>query len=299
MKSFTQTYTDFLTLSHDSSTANTTLGKSLINTCIKKVLSLSDWTFNKDSKTYASVAQQQDYDPPYNAAKMEYVNVYYGGVWYVPREVRNGTSWRLLNNVVVYSDIPNYWHISNRTKKWGLFPIPTSTGTVMKVGFTKKIRDLSVADYVTGTITNIADSTAIVGTLTVWNKRMIGRYVQITSTDTILGDYWFEIVDVTDTTHLTVREKIPVAITGANYTIAEMIPFPDGFEDIPLWYALSIYYQMREAPVLGREYERMYKEGIEDLERRDSRSAVDVLEKQGKISGLDPNSNSWAIEIIP
>jgi hypothetical protein len=299
MKSFAQTNTDFTTLSHDASTANVALGKSLINTCIKKVLSLSNWTFNKDSKTYASVALQQEYDPPYNAAKLEYVNVYYGGVWYAPIEVRNGTQWRLLNNVTVYSDIPNYWYVSNRTKKWSLSPIPSSTGTVIKVGFTKKIRDLSVADYTTGTITTTANSTAIVGVLTVWTKRMIGEYIKITSADTIVGDYWFEITGVTDATHLTVREEVPVAVAGASYTIAEMIPLPDGFEDIPLWYALSIYYQQREQPVLAGNWERMYKEGIAELERRDARSVVGILEQQGEIGGIDPNSNVWGIEIIP
>lgn len=299
MKSFSQTNTDFLTISHDSSTANTALGKSLINTCIKKVLSLSDWTFNRDSKTYASVASQQEYDPPYNAAKLEYINVSYGGVWYAPREVRDERSWRLLNNVSVSSNVPEYWYVSNRTKKWGLFAIPSSTGTVIEVGFIKKIRDLSVTDYTTGTITTIADSTAIVGVTTVWNKRMIGESIKITSADTVLGDYWFEIVDVTDATHLTVREKVPVVVAGASYTISEMIPLPDGFEDLPLWYALSIYYQMREKPVLAREYERMYTGGIEDLKLRDSRSVVGVLEKQGKLNPMDPNEDPRAIEIIP
>ena len=89
MKSFNQTVSDFRTLSGDNSTDTQTLGKSLINTCIKRVLARADQTFNKDSKTYTSVASQQDYDPPYNAARLEGVSVYVGGVWYVPQEVRS------------------------------------------------------------------------------------------------------------------------------------------------------------------------------------------------------------------
>ena len=295
-KSFNQTITDFTTISHDSSADNTALGKSLVNTCIKKVLSSSDFTFNKDSKTYASVALQQTYDPPYNAAKMEYVNVYYGGVWYFLKEVRDGESWRKLNNVAVYSDVPQYWYISNRTKKFGIFPIPASDDTVIKAGFTKKTRDLSVADYTTGTVTNTADSTAIVGVLTVWNKKMIGRSIKITSADTIVGDYWFEITAVTDATHLTVREEIPAAVAGASYTIAELIPLPDGYDDIPLWYALSVYFQTREKD-LSAMWRGEYLVGIDDLKSNDSRSAVGILKKQGIVSGLDPNVNPWAIEI--
>jgi len=297
MKSFNQTVSDFQTLSGDNSTDTQTLGKSLINTCIKRVLARADWTFNKDSKTYTSVASQQDYDPPYNAARLEGVSVYVGGVWYAPQEVRSGEAWRKLNAVTVTSDIPNYWYVSNRTKKWSLFPIPSSSGNTMVLKFLKKIRDYSAADYTTGTITTTANSTAIVGDTTVWTKRMIGRYIQITSADTIIGDYWFEITDVIDATHLTVRELVPVAVTGASYTIAEMIPLPDGFEDIPLWYALDLYYQMREAPVLAREYERMWKESLEELEGRDARSSVDILKKQGKLYPTNPNENPWAITI--
>ena len=296
-KSFQQTITDFTTMSHDSSADNVTLGKSLVNTCIKKVLSSSDFTFNKDSNTYASVANQQYYDPPYNAAKMEYVNVYYGGVWYYLKEVRDGKSWRILNNVSVHSDVPQYWYISNRTHKFGIYPIPCSDDTEIQVGFTKKIRDLSVADYVTGTVTNTLNSTAIVGVLTVWTKGMIGRFIKITSADTIAGDYWFEITAVTDATHLIVREEIPAAIVGASYTIAELIPLPDGFEDIPLWYALSIYYQTKEMPALSLRWEKEYESGLDNLITSDSRSVVGILEKQGIVSGLDPNTNPWAIEI--
>ena len=296
-KSFNQTITDFTTISHDSSADNTALGKSLVNTCIKKVLSSSDFTFNKDSKTYASVAKQQYYNPPYNADKMEYVNVYYGGVWYSLKEVRDGKSWRTLNNVAVYSDVPQYWYISNRTHKFGIYPIPSSTGTVIQVGFTKKIRDLSVADYTTGTVTNTLNSTAVVGAATVWTKGMIGRFIKITSADTIAGDYWFEITAVTDGTHLTVREEIPAAVAGASYTIAELIPLPDGFEDIPLWYALSIYYQTKEIPALSLRWEKEYLGGLNDLVTSDSRSVVGILKKQGIVSGIDPNVNPWAIEI--
>jgi hypothetical protein len=110
---------------------------------------------------------------------------------------------------------------------------------------------------------------------------------------------WLEINGYTSGTVITVRESVPVAVAGASFTIAELIPFPDGFEDIPLWFALDKYYQMREKPALGREYERMWKEALDELERRDIRSATGILEKQTPITPVDVNSDPWAIDINP
>jgi len=297
MKSFTQSGTDFTTISRDASANNLALGKSLINTCIKKIISISDWTFIRDSKDYTSVAAQSEYDPPYNAARIASVQVYTGGMWYVPKEIRDDEQWRVITSTTASSDIPQFWFISTSTKKICLYPTPVLATNTIRVYFTKKIRDLSVADYTTGTITTTLGSTAITGALTVWTKRMIGEYIKITSADTIVGDYWFEITEVTDATHLTVREVVPVAVAGANYTIAEVIPFPDGYEDIPLWYALSMYHLMREQPTLSREFERMWKEGLDELKLRDARSVRDILEQQDFSGVVDPNYNPWTITL--
>jgi hypothetical protein len=298
MKSFNQTITDIQGITKDNSADTLTLLKMWVNECVHHDLSLSDWNFNKDSKQYTSVAQQQDYDTPYNAAKISYVRIYVGGIWYTPKEVKSGTLWSQLNYVNVYSDIPIYWHVHNRTRKVSIYPIPSSTSQTIKVGFTKKVRDLSVADYTTGTISTTANSLTIVGAGgATFNPKMVGRWIKITSTDTVLGDMWFEISDYTNATTILVRESIPVAVTGASYTIAEMIPFMEGFEDIALRYALDKYYQFREKPTLAREYERMWTESLTEMMSRDQRSADGVLEKETPLQVIDPNRNPWAIEI--
>lgn len=299
MKTFNQTVTDFQTLSNDASTGTQTLAKTLVNLANHRILGRGDWNFNKDSKDYTTVALQQEYDPPYNADKIEFVNFYAGSIWYAPKEMRSDDYWTILNRTTVYSDAPQFWHISTRTRKFGLYPIPSSAGNTIRVVFTKKIRDLSVADYTTGTVTTVANSITITGAGTTFTPRMVGSWIKITSTTTVLGDMWFEINGYTSATVITVRESVPVAVAGASFTISELIPFPDGFEDIPLWFALDKYYQMREKPTLGREYERMWKEALEELERRDVRSATGILEKQTPITPVDPNSDPYAINIIP
>jgi len=298
MKTFNQVVSDFQSITKDSSTATLALAKQWVNDCVHQILSMSDWNFNKDSKSFSSVAQQQDYDPPYNALKIDYVNVYFGNVWYVPQEVRSGDLWRQINNVVVYSDIPTQWYVSNRTRKISLFPISNSANQTIKIGFTKKVRDLSVADYTTGTVSTTANSTAIVGAGTTFTQRMIGSKIKITSASTVIGDMWFEINTYTDALHITVKESIPVAVAGASFTISEPIPFMEGFEDISLFFALEKYYRLREKFGVSNEYRAMWQDYIKDMEMRDLRSVQGILEQQTPVDLVDSNENPWCINIV-
>jgi hypothetical protein len=180
-----------------------------------------------------------------------------------------------------------------------LYPIHSSASDTVRIYFTKRVRDLSLADYTTGTLTTVANDKTILGAGTTWVNKMAGRWLKITSTVEGIGDMWFEIDSVTDTTHLEIKENMPVAVAGASYTIAEMIPFMDGFEDIALWYALDNFYQMREMITQAREYERKWKEALDEMEHRDLKSVDKLLEQETPVSIIDPNRNPWGIEIIP
>ena len=298
MKSFTQTYTDFQSITNDASTSSLALAKTYINNCVHKILSLSDWNFNKSYKDYTTAASQKEFEKPYNAAKVSDVYVYTGGVWYVPKEIKTDALWKKINYVAITSDVPSYWFVNNETGNIELYPTHNTAGDTVRVKFTKRIRDMSVADYITGTLTTVVNDQTILGAGTTWVDKMEGSWLKITSTVEPIGDMWFEIESITDTTHLEIKENMPVAVAGASYVIAEMIPFMDGFEDIALWYSLDKYYQMREKPTLAREYERMWKEALEELFARDQKSADGVLEKEIPLDIKDPNKDPWAIEIV-
>jgi hypothetical protein len=262
-------------------------------------LSLSDWNFNKSYKAYTTAASQKEFEKPYNAAKITRVYVYTGGVWYVPKEIKSDTLWQKINYVTVTADVPNFWFVNNETGNIEIYPTHSSAGDTVRIYFTKRVRDLSVADYTTGTLTTVVNDQTITGAGTTWVGRMVGRWLKITSTVEDIGDMWFEIESVTDTTHLEIKENMPVALAGASYTIAEMIPFMDGFENIAYCYALDKFYQMKEMVVMAREYERAWKEAQIEMGLRDQRSSDGVLEQQTPVSLIDPNTNPWGITIIP
>ena len=301
MKSFTTAYTELQNTTTDSSTATLALFKGWINDCIHKVLSLSDWNFNKSYKDYTTSASQQAFEKPYNAAKIDGVRVYTGGVYYTPKEIKSDSLWRKINYVVTYSDVPSFWFVNNETGKIEIYPTHSSASDTVRIYFTKRTRDLSVTDYTTGTVTTVVNDQTITGAGgATWVNKMAGRYIKITDTSNVIGDMWFEIDSVVPATPtLEIKENMPVASAGASYVIAEMIPFMDGFEDIALWFALDNFYQMREKPVLAREHERKWKEAIQEMMMRDQRSTEGVLVQEEPVGTINPNTNPWGIEIIP
>lgn len=282
-KTFNQGATDYTTISNDDSAANLTLGKSLMNQCIHTVLSMADWTFNRGTKTYDTVASQQYYSPPSDMKRVDYVNVTVDDVTYTPKEIKTDREWDILNEVSVEGDVPEYWFISNSTQKIGLFPIPSSAGNTITVGYTKKIKDLSVADYTTGTISGTVDTVALTGAGgATFSSAMVGRSIQI-------DGFWYLITAVPTAATLTVRETLKATYSGETFTISELIPFPDGFEDIPLWYALSKYYLMREKTPLATSYNSLYVNSVDEMLRRDARSVIGLVEKQTPVKQVDPN----------
>jgi hypothetical protein len=306
-KTFPQAITDVAKLASDPNLgvggANVLMAERLLNMGVKYIMNLADWNFNKTNISLTSVASQQDYLLPYNLERVDYVNVYANNLWYTPTEIKHGRVWRQINYVTTnYTDVPLYWFYSNSTGKISIFPIPASAGNTIKVGYTKKIRDLSdVSGYSAGHINTVADSNAITGVGTTFTARMVGQSLKITSTTTQTGDFWYEINGYTGATSITVKQTVPVTLAGGttDYTIQEMIPFAEGFEDIAVWFSLDKYYQMRELPGLANEYSAMWRDALQEMKARDQRSADGLLKKETPIQYLDPNADPWAIKILP
>lgn len=272
MKTFNKTVTDYETLSRDNSSANTTLGKSLINIFIKKILIARDWTFNRGSFTDKSVASQQNYPLPYNCWRVREIKVEAGGLKYFPTEERSREVWTNLNRSVVTSDAAKkFWVEPDEIE---IYPVPATADNDITIYFQKLILSLSVVDYTTGTVTISAGATAVVGSGTTFTAAMVGRFIKFTD-----DGYWYEISAFTNATNITIKREARTAIAGGAYTISELIPLPFGFSDIPLWWALAIYFQSIENAAQAREYERMYKDGLMELLRRDAKSTGNVLTK--------------------
>jgi len=244
MKSFTDLRNLFGTLANNSASATLTMADELINDSIRRACSERNWAFLQKSKTDNTVAGQQFYTLPYDYDQLDDVTVTIGTTKYVPREVENQQSWDILNQQTTFqSNFPDYYYIFNG--QLGFYPIPSSSSTgAITYNYRRKIVDLSIADYTTGTIVSIANGAkTVTGSGTTWTASMVGEFIRISAPT---GDnVWYEIGAVGSTTSLTLVKSYngtSIAAGSAAYTIGQMPILPEAFHDLPVYDALSVYF---------------------------------------------------------
>lgn len=285
MKTFTTLLSNYKTISTDNSTANETLGKTLLNDFIREILRLSDWTFNRTTATDLTEADKQYYPLPYNCQKLRKITVNVSNTIYTLNEIKDEKQWSRLNMVDISSDVPTSYFLKPSTHEIGIYPIPSTAGYTITFTYQEKYKDLGEDDYTTGTATATNGSSTITGSGTTWTSAMVGRYIKIT-------DYWYKITAVGSTTSLTIQGEFGEdTVSGASYTIAELVPL-SGFENLPLYKALWVYFQSRDtagARQQANQYLALYEKGLDDLFNTDSKTTSNVLE-QTSVENIDPNN---------
>ena len=284
MKTFNTLLSNYKTISRDSSSGNETLGKTLINDSIREILAMEDWTFNRGTDTQDTVANTQYYDLAYNCWRLRKITVNVSDTIYTPAEVKDEVSWSILNRVSTSSDIPTYYFVKPSTNEFGLYPTSSTAGYTITQTFQKKVKDLGVSDYTTGTVTATNGSTAIVGSGTTFTAAMVGEYIKVT-------DYWYKIESFTDITHITIDRNFgETTVSGSTFTISELIPLPDGFENMPLWKALGVYFDSRENTAQANNYDKKYETALSNLYKRDSKTSGDILTQSNPVT---VDINNW------
>lgn len=166
MKSLTQLSNNFLTYIQNTSTANTALGKQLINDAHRYLL--QKYFNNEFSSTALTVSHQQYYPVPANYSKMKSVTVTIGALKWTLTEVLTRREWDQLNVFPYYSDIPvNFFIYDDNTV--GIWPIPaTGSTSVVYSGLatdTFTAGDIVTSGGVTGTILSVAETSSTAGTI--------------------------------------------------------------------------------------------------------------------------------------
>lgn len=148
-------------------------------------------------------------------------------------------------------------------------PIPSVTATPVVITGHRALRDLSIADYTTGTIISIANGlTTVTGSGTTWTTSMAGRYIRITESDTAnKGDgYWYEIASVTSATVLVLvkpYQGTSISAGAAAYTLGQATYEPESYQMAPIYRALAQYWGFKENEALAKNYWLQYDGGKE------------------------------------
>lgn len=263
MLTFQGLYERFQKITSDDSADNVTFGKSLINETHKLICGLKYWPFTEETNTSTSTAGQSSVKLPVNFRKLITINVTSGSIKHTPIEVSNQATFdRITAQNSGTSDQPTYFHI--REGALLLSPAISSADLTITTVSHIRPRDMTAADYVTGTVSAIANgAVAITGSGTTWTAAMVGRYIRITS-----EGQWYKIATRVSDTSITIDkpyEGTTIAAGSEAYTIGELPIIPEEFEDLLWLRPVSIYYMMKKEKEESSYFTREYKDMLIDL----------------------------------
>jgi len=290
MKSYTGLLNYYKKITQDTSTDNASLGAENINDTIREIISLPyAWDFLEETATDTTVASQQSYFFPYNYEKLYSTTITVGNFKYPITEVTSRNKWDELQiTTAVTSNIPQKFFVD--AGKIYYWPTPSTNGNTITYNFKKAVRDLSVADYTTGTVTLTNGSKAVTGSGTTFTAAMVGRYIQ-GSTD----KYWYKIASYTNATSITLEKNFGgITVAGESYTIGEMPILPETYHNVPVWKAAQIFWTMKgKDENRATMFETMYKEGLQRLiADHGSKTSSPVIE-DGREGIINPNLTIW------
>jgi len=257
-------------------TETTTLLTQMWNDSVKTVCSIRSgkWWFLQTTTNVATVASQQGYAIPAGVRKIIDIFVTVGTTVYRPQPIYSPEAWNaILSAQLGDSDVAAFYFVQDN--KVLIEPKPATTANTITFRGRKGVRDLTVADLTSSTVTSITNgATAIVinsGGLT----SMAGKYIRITNTGVAnTGDgQWYEIASATATTITLVApyEGETISAGSAASVIAQMSPIPEAYDMAPIYRTLALFYQINapESPRIYQTYWKLYdggqEAGISDL----------------------------------
>ena len=234
-------------LTNNESTANLTLGDSLINAEARRILRKLGGKAVERTTTDTSETSVQYYPKPARMKKLKTVSATSGTTKWPVKESPSREHWDKLNqNTSHTSNLPEWFYL--RANDIGFWPTLSGTATTLTYVFEITQKDLSIADYTTGTILTATNgTTAIIGSSTSWTAKMAGRFLQITDSNaTNTGDNeWYEVSAITNGTTMVLErnyEGVGIVAGSGAYTLGQVSSLLDGYHELPVYRAVQIYY---------------------------------------------------------
>lgn len=295
MKTYTQLLAQYQVATGDTSTTNQTNGATYLNDSIRTICNLQGGKlrFLESTSNMATVASQETYQIPNKYRKLIDMYVYSGSgstsdTIYAPEMVFDPVRWKtILQYRLGTGSVPYFTYIENTSYK--IQPIPDTTGNLIVLRGRLQVRDLTIADYTTGTIVSVANGgTAVVGSGTTWTADMVGRYIQITETTAAnAGDgFWYEIGTYTSATSIGLTkpyEGTSISAGSAVYTIGQVPIVPQAYQPAILYRSVALYWQMQGDLARAKTQWYMYDGGKEAGYSNDYGGLIlEMLENEGE-----------------
>lgn len=270
MKSYTERLTLYKKFTRDASSENESLGITLLNDSDRIVANMKGgrWPWLAFTDTITSETNTGTYPIPTKVRKIIDGFLTVGTTKYLLNFIYDSNEWnRILRANLGNSDAARYAFVEGH--QIVMSPGIATAGSILTLRGRRKLRDLSIGDYSTGSIvTATAGSKTITGTGTSWAASMAGRWIRIGESDTAnKGDgYWYEIASVTNTTTLVLLAPYAgtsiVAGTAA-YTIGQMSYIPEDYDMAPIYRSTALFWVMKDDEAKANMYWSLFDGGHE------------------------------------
>jgi hypothetical protein len=191
-------------------------------------------------KTATTVADQIYYGYPPGLNVPESITITIGDVNYPMTPIYSQQDWNKLQQISVQADtIPKYYFL--RQRDFGVYPTPQDAYTLTLVG-NYVPTNMTVDDYVTGTVAITQNAQALTGTDTVWTASMLGRWFTPTDSNGVSNGSWYPISTFTNTTSMTIQGYYEeTALSGSTYLIGESPELPEELHELIPYRAAATY----------------------------------------------------------
>jgi hypothetical protein len=232
----------FQSMAQSSNAAHLALGYKNINMGNKKLETMMGMPPMQEERTFSTLTSTNQYPLPERFIKMDELYVTVSSQrWYADPEYSED-AWRgymRRPNAVVSDQLTNVF-VRPGIHKFEIFPIAATAGNTMTMLYSAFSKDLSAADYTTGTITTLANGgTTVTFSGTTLTQLMVGRWLK---TD---DGNWYKIATITDATHavlLMPYQGTAIALGTSTFVIGELPRTPEGTHEIAVNYALWMHF---------------------------------------------------------
>lgn len=287
-------------LTNDANSANLSFGDVMMNEGMRVMLGDLPWPFLETTTTALTVSGTQAYTMPGNMDKLVHVYIQVGTYKYNPVEVANFDDWDNINNPsgVQGDNVSFYFIVGNQINFW---PIPATSGSTITYEYLQAARDISVADYTTGSIVSIANgATAVTGSGTSWTAGMVGKFIRITAGNGAnLGDgLWYKIAAVGSATTLTLSAAYTgatIAAGSAAYTIGDCMLIPEKYQLGPVYYAVAEFWRKQNDNARADRFQAKFDDIARRLKEDEGRkTSQSVIDYNSDYQIINPNLNKSA-----
>lgn len=294
MISFQQSWEKAQTISGDFTDTTLIQLKQDINIGYQRFNAAIARYFTRKQQFTDLVAGQQYYQIPVDAIRVSIVtNTLPNGYIYPVEECRSEKEWREMNIVHYTSNYASFYFILG-SDQIGLWPIPAQDVS-QGLRFVYQPQDvfLTKDNYITGTVSINNGSVTVTGVGTSWNAANAkGMYFQ--TTDNTDGN-WYEVLSVDSTTQLTLKTPyVGSSVSGTTYQLGQTFIFPGEYDDVPVDYALSRFYESRNSPERAQYHLNKYQQAVDDAVGRYASSSTSNV-----ITDSDDRLNAWFLPPMP